>query len=89
MQLWRFLKPSALGFTLKNTIQNTVDKIKGAPPRTVQVAQYVAEHARQGDPRDVLHTIDRFATEVRWLMNIGPEKGPLIEEMAGRLPEDA
>ena len=37
MQLWRFLSPSALGFTLKTTSQALIDKIKGAPVRPVQV----------------------------------------------------
>lgn len=89
MKAWRFLRPSALGFTLRVTRESLVDKIKGAPPRTVQAAQYVEQHAKKGDPVDVLNTIDRFAREERWLMNIGPEKGPLIEELAGRLPHNA
>jgi catechol O-methyltransferase len=89
MQLWRFLHPSALGFTLKTTAHALIDKMRGAPPRPVQVAQYVARHARQGDPEDVLRTIDRFAREERWLMNIGPDKGPLIKELAQRLPANA
>lgn len=89
MQLWRFLLPSALGFTLRNAAHAAIDKVKGAPARTVQAAKYVAQHARQGDPQDVLHTLDEFATEQRWLMSVGPDKGPLIEEMASRLPANA
>ena len=89
MQVWRFLLPSALGFTLKNVAHATIDKLKGAPPRTVQAASYVAQHARPGDPAEVLRALDRFAAEERWLMSVGPEKGPLIEELAGRLPKDA
>ena len=53
MQLWRFFKPKALGFTLKNIRQAIVDKIKGAPPRSVQVAQYVSAQAQQNNPQDV------------------------------------
>lgn len=89
MQLWRFLHPSALGFTLMATRQALVDKIKGAPARPVQAASYVAQHARANDPRDVLQTLDKFSREERWLMSIGPEKGPLIRELAGRLPARA
>ena len=89
MQLWRFLLPSALGFTLKNMAHAAVDKIKGAPPRTTQAADYVARHARPGDPGDVLRTLDKFAAEERWLMSVGPDKGPLVEEMASRLPANA
>jgi len=89
MKLSRFLRPAALGFTLKTTRQAIVDKIRSAPPRTVQAADYVEGHAVRGDAKDVLRTIDRFAREERWLMNIGPDKGPLIRELAGRLPADA
>ena len=89
MQLWRFLHPAALGFTLKTAGQALVDKIKGAPPRPVQAAQYVAQHATPGKPEDVLRTLDRFAREERWLMSVGPDKGPLIKELAQRLPTNA
>ena len=89
MQWWRFLHPAALGFTLKTTAQACIDKIRGAPPRPVQTTSYVRRHAKQGDPQDVLRTLDRFAREERWLMSVGPDKGPLIAELAGRLPADA
>ena len=89
MRFWRFLRPVALGFTVKTLRQALVDKIRGAPSRPVQAARYVARHARRGDPADVLRTLDRFAEEERWLMSVGPEKGPLMAELAGRLPADA
>jgi catechol O-methyltransferase len=89
MQLWRFLLPSALGFTLKNAAHVAIDKVTGAPARTLQAANYVALHARPGDPEDVLRTLDKFALEERWLMSVGPKKGPLIHELAGRLPPNA
>ena len=78
MQWWRFLHPSALGFTLKTSSQALLDKVRKAPPRTVQATRFVAEHARSGDPLSVLQTLDRFAREERWLMSVGPDKGPLI-----------
>ena len=89
MQLWRFLHPSALGFTMKTTTQALIDKIKGAPARPVQAARYVAKNARTGDPEDVLRTLDQFAQQERWLMSVGPKKGPLIKELAQRLPANA
>jgi catechol O-methyltransferase len=89
MQLWRFLHPSALAFTLRTTSQALIDKLKGAPPRTVQAAQYVAKHASAGDAQDVLRTLDKFAQTERWLMSVGPMKGPLIQELAQRLPANA
>ena len=89
MQLWRFLLPSALGFTFRNTVHAAIDKVIGAPARTIQAADYVAQHARPGDPDDVLRTLDKFAAERRWLMSVGPEKGPLVRELAARLPPNA
>jgi catechol O-methyltransferase len=86
MKWWRFLAPHMLGFSARTTGQALVDKLRGAPSRPVQASEYVAHHAKRGDPQDVLRTIDRFAREERWLMNIGPEKGPLLQELAGRLP---
>ncbi|MBW2245085.1 MAG: class I SAM-dependent methyltransferase, partial [Deltaproteobacteria bacterium] len=46
-------------------------------------------HAQQGDPEDVLRTLDRFAREIRFLMNVGPEKGPLLFELLDQLPRPA
>jgi catechol O-methyltransferase len=89
MRPWRFLYPSAIRFTLMTLRQALVDKIKGAPSRPVQAADYVEKHADHGNPKHVLATIDRFAREERWLMNVGPDKGPLMTELAGRLPENA
>jgi catechol O-methyltransferase len=89
MQWWRFLHPAALGFTLKTTSQAFIDKVKGAPPRPIQTARYVEQHAKRDDPQDVLRTLDRFAREERWLMSVGPDKGPLIAELAQRLPANA
>ena len=89
MQLWRFLMPSALGFTVRNGRHLLVDWARGAPAMPLRVRDFVAQHARPGDPEDVLRTMDRFATEVRFLMNIGPAKGPLVRELLARLPADA
>jgi catechol O-methyltransferase len=89
MQMWRFLMPGALGFSLRQGAHTLIDKISGAPVRTLRARDYVAHHARQNDPQDVLRTLDRFALEVRFLMSVGPDKGPLIGELANRLPANA
>lgn len=86
MKMWRFLMPRNLGFTLKNAAHALVDKLQGNPPRPVMAAAYVREHATEGDPVSVLQTLDTFARTRRWLMSVGPEKGPLIQELTGRLP---
>ena len=40
---------------------------------------FAREHAKPGDPESVLGALDRFARERRFLMNVGDEKGPLLE----------
>lgn len=86
LHMWRFLTPRMLGFTFGNLVHGIADKVTGKPPRPTMAADYVREHAEQGSPRDVLRHLDEFALNVRWLMSVGPRKGPLIEEMATRLP---
>ncbi len=86
MQFWRFLAPSALGFTSRNLWHGALDKVRGAPPRAVRAMEYVAAHARQGEPADVLRALDEFANNVRWLMSIGPNKDKVIAEARERLP---
>lgn len=89
MQIWRFLLPSAWPFTVRAIREGVVDWATGAPPLPLRVRDYVAEHATEGDPADVLRTMDRFAKEERFLMNIGPDKGPLVRELVERLPPEA
>jgi catechol O-methyltransferase len=47
-------------------------------------AAYVEANARHGDPDDVLTTIDRFATERSMLVNVGDEKGKLLDAAVRR-----
>ena len=86
LHMWRFFTPRMLGFTLGNFTHGILDKVTGKAPRPTMAADYVRERAEQGNPRDVLHHLDEFALNVRWLMSVGPKKGPLIEELAARLP---
>ncbi len=88
-QLARFLSPRALPWTLRRLYEFASDRLRGAPPRVEQVRRFVEENAKEGDPRDVLRAMDRFARDKRFLMNIGPEKGPLMAELIGRLPGNA
>ena len=88
-QYWRFLTPTALPFTLEQGRAFLVDRLTGARPRPLQARDFVREHATPGDPADVLRALDRFSREVRFLMSVGPDKGPLMSEMVGKLSEGA
>ncbi len=87
--MWRFLHPRMWAFTARNVIHFFIDKVRGAPPRPLRARDFAAEHAKAGDSDSVLAALDRYATEKRWLMSVGPEKGPLLSEMIGRIPEGA
>ena len=88
-QIWRFLSPSVLPWTVRRAWDIVVDRLKRAPPRTVRAREFVEATAKRGDPEDVLRALDRFAREVRFLMSVGPEKGPLMAELLDPLPENA
>jgi catechol O-methyltransferase len=47
-------------------------------------ADYVVAHARRGDLDDVLATIDTYAYEKSFLVNVGDEKGRLLDAAVGR-----
>ena len=83
--MWRFLSPSMLGFTSKNLALGAYDKLRGAPPRPLRALAYVREHAEHGNAADVLHKLDEFATRVRWMMSIGPNKDKVIAEAKSKL----
>jgi catechol O-methyltransferase len=52
--------------------------------REAAAVEYVLKHARAGDIDDVLATIDRFAYEKSLLINVGDEKGALLDAAVRR-----
>lgn len=52
--------------------------------REAAAVDYVVRHARAGDIDDVLATIDKFAYEKALLINVGDEKGKLLDAAVRR-----
>jgi catechol O-methyltransferase len=52
--------------------------------REAALLRYVLESAKKGDLEDVIRTIDRFAYEKSFLMNVGDEKGELLDNAVKR-----
>lgn len=52
--------------------------------REAAAADYVVAHARRGDIDDVIAKIDEFAYEKSFLINIGDEKGELLDAAVRR-----
>jgi len=44
-----------------------------------QMLKFVIQHAKQGDVNSVVTTIDDYAWQNRWMMNVGDEKGALLD----------
>lgn len=69
---WSFLR---LGLGVRNI--TTTGQVGDG--RESAAVDYVLAHARAGDVDDVIATIDRFAYEQSYLINIGDEKGKLLD----------
>jgi catechol O-methyltransferase len=52
--------------------------------REAAAADYVVANAREGDIDDVISTIDKFAYEKSFLINVGDEKGELLDAAVRR-----
>ncbi len=53
--------------------------------REEALAAYVADHARKGDVDDVIRVIDEFCYHRSVMMNVGDEKGEILDRALGRL----
>jgi len=43
--------------------------------------EYILTHAERNNPESVIKETHKFAIERHWLMNVGPEKSPIVEEV--------
>ncbi|MCV7314697.1 class I SAM-dependent methyltransferase [Mycolicibacillus parakoreensis] len=81
-QRFPFLRWSVLRMiTLPRNVSRTGQVGDG---REDAVVRYVLANARAGDVDDVLATIDRFAYDKSMLMNVGDEKGALLDAAVRR-----
>jgi catechol O-methyltransferase len=63
--------------------------IKGEPDRKRAALAWVQSHAKPGNPDSVLEALDDFARTQRFLMNVGPVKGLLLDECVERVGRKA
>ncbi len=64
------------------------DLVKNIEKEPLRVSDYVAANVPSGDAAGVLAAMDRYAREIAFLINIGPDKGDLVREVFGRVPEN-
>jgi len=72
--------------TLSRELLRTLQaSIKREPDRKRAALAWVQSHAKSGDPDSVLEALDDFASSQRFLMNVGPVKGLLLDECVERV----
>jgi catechol O-methyltransferase len=52
--------------------------------REEALAQYVVENAKRGDPEDVIRVIDEFCVNRSFMINVGDEKGEILDRAVRR-----
>lgn len=77
-----FLRPSFLTLALR--LPRFVKTGQFGDGREQACAAYVEANARRGDIDDVLKTVDTFAMEKSLLVNVGDEKGELLDTAVRR-----
>jgi len=73
-------RAKALPWALREAARAGLALVRREPDRREAALAFAREHAGEGDPESVLRALDRFARESRFLMNVGPEKGPWLED---------
>ena len=74
----------ALPFALGEAARTGLAVLRREPDRREAALAFAQEHASTGDSASLLAALDRFARERRFLMNVGPEKGPWLEDAVRR-----
>jgi catechol O-methyltransferase len=87
-RLWR-ARLQAVPFALRELVRYARAFVLREPDRREAALEFARRNARPGDPNGVLAALDRFAREDRFLMNVGPEKGTLLEEELRRIGPEA
>ncbi len=61
----------------------------GQPRRERAALDFVRAHATKGNAESVLCALDRFAREQRFMMNLGNDKGRILDELLAQRPANA
>jgi predicted O-methyltransferase YrrM/predicted alpha/beta-fold hydrolase len=79
----------ALPFALGEVARTGMALLRREPDRREAALEFARAHATAGAPASVLAALDRFARERRFLLNVGPEKGPWLEDAVREAGRDA
>src|SRR5579872_4418964 len=75
--IWSFIR---LGLGMKTL----TTKWQVGDGREEQAVQYVIQHAQPGDMADAINKIDQFAYKKKVLINVGDQKGAILDDVITR-----
>ncbi len=78
-----FLRWSALRMALG--LRHVTTHWQVGDGREEALARYVADHAKPGDLNDVIQVVDEFCYQRSVMMNVGDEKGAILDEAIRRV----
>uniref|UniRef100_A0A8C4S6V5 catechol O-methyltransferase n=1 Tax=Erpetoichthys calabaricus TaxID=27687 RepID=A0A8C4S6V5_ERPCA len=61
-------------------LEPAMDWLKGSS-KPQRMLSYVQRHSKRGDPDSVISTIDIFCRSKEWAMNVGDEKGLILDKL--------
>jgi catechol O-methyltransferase len=76
--------PAIIGFGVREGALSLYDRLTGKPSRPQRLLSYLREQTPAGDPVAALASMDRFAREQRFLMNVGDIKGRILVDALRR-----
>ena len=79
----------AMPWGLVQLVKHGWARLRGRNNIHAEVLAFVKSSARTGDPQSVLSALDVFSQSNRFLMNVGPEKGELIQKLVKEIGPQA
>jgi catechol O-methyltransferase len=70
---------------MRELARTLVARVRGEAPRIESALAFATQHATRGDPESVLSALDTYARGHRFLMNVGDEKGRILDEVVAAL----
>ncbi|KAM4649059.1 catechol O-methyltransferase isoform 2-T5 [Amazona ochrocephala] len=64
----------------KETIREKITNLIMNQSKEQRILNFVLQNAVRGDPRSVLDAIDKYCSQKEWAMNVGSEKGVILDK---------
>ncbi|XP_069788701.1 catechol O-methyltransferase-like isoform X2 [Narcine bancroftii] len=76
-----FKNNSAAAIFWHTVVEEKMAKLVTGKSREDRILEYVLQNAVQGDAKSVVDNIDKYCREKEWAMNVGDEKGAILDRV--------